>query len=120
MILGRRVGCICTRWGWGTHTKPSGETYEGEWVDDVMEGKARLTFADGAFFEGEFANNARVKGKYATADGATEYVGRWKHDLRDGYGTFHQSGHYKYMGEWQVRAPAERERAWSCGLTCGD
>lgn len=46
---------------WGTHTKPSGEVYEGEWVDDVMEGKARVTFPDGAYFEGEFTNGLRVK-----------------------------------------------------------
>jgi len=46
---------------WGTHTKASGEVYEGEWVDDVMEGKARVTFPDGAYFEGEFTNGLRVK-----------------------------------------------------------
>jgi len=28
-------------------------------------------------------------------------VGRWKNELRDGHGTFHQTGLYKYMGEWK-------------------
>jgi len=64
-VCAPRLNSACTArsvdFRWGTHTKASGEVYEGEWVDDVMEGKARVTFPDGAYFEGEFTNGLRVK-----------------------------------------------------------
>jgi hypothetical protein len=33
---------------------PDGAKYEGHYIDGKKEGKGKLTFADGSFYEGEF------------------------------------------------------------------
>ncbi|GAB4815949.1 hypothetical protein N2152v2_002995 [Parachlorella kessleri] len=106
------------RWGWGTQYFANQERYEGEWEDDKMTGKSgvlpskgRYTLQDGSYFEGEWADGQRVKGKAVSADGSFEYSGGWKGELRHGYGVMYQAslcaagrqrGVCKYMGEWQA------------------
>jgi hypothetical protein len=34
-----------------------GAKYEGEYIDGKKEGKGKLTFADGSFYQGEFKSN---------------------------------------------------------------
>jgi len=36
-----------------------------------VSGKGRMTYPDGSFYEGEFGNGMRAKGKCQTADGLT-------------------------------------------------
>jgi len=33
---------------------PDGAKYEGDYIDGKKEGKGKLTFADGSYYEGEF------------------------------------------------------------------
>jgi hypothetical protein len=36
---------------------PDGAKYEGDYIDGKKEGKVKLTFADGSYYEGEFKQN---------------------------------------------------------------
>ena len=36
---------------------PDGARYEGKYKDGKKEGKGKLTFADGSYYEGEFMQN---------------------------------------------------------------
>ena len=61
-------------------------------------GKGRMTYPDGSFFEGEFGNGARAKGRFVAAGGDYEYVGAWRKDLQHGQGALVQKGILKYTG----------------------
>ena len=37
-------------------TWPTGETYEGDWADNKMEGKGIFTFVSGGTYEGDFVD----------------------------------------------------------------
>ena len=54
--------------------------YEGEWKNDVQDGKGKMKWAEGDYYEGEFKNNM-VHGegtmKYATG---VVYSGKWKNN----------------------------------------
>ena len=39
------------RWGWGTLEFANGDVYEGEWVDDVMEGNGHYSYKDKSYFK---------------------------------------------------------------------
>ena len=38
--------------GFGTYTHKSGQTYEGDWVDDLQEGNGIETLQDGSVYKG--------------------------------------------------------------------
>ena len=49
---------------------PDGARYDGIYVDGKKEGKGRLTFADGSYYEGEFhTNEISGFGNYYWPDG---------------------------------------------------
>ena len=59
------------RSGHGTHTTSEGVCYEGQWVDDKMNGEGVVTFPSGSRYEGEFVNNQfHGKGRYTWPNGA--------------------------------------------------
>lgn len=39
------------RWGWGALTFANGDMYEGEWVDDIMEGSGRYSYKDKSYYQ---------------------------------------------------------------------
>jgi len=39
------------RWGWGALTFAHGDVYEGEWVDDILEGNGRYSYKDKSFYQ---------------------------------------------------------------------
>lgn len=71
------VNGVKHRHGTGRHIDGP-ETYEGEWVDDMMHGKGSFHFASGAMYQGEwFENKFHGYGLYRWADGAV-YTGEWR------------------------------------------
>ena len=84
--------------GRGKLSHPDGSTYEGEFHHGVFHGQGRFTWANGTY-EGTFVNGKREKhGKYSWFDGRV-YEGEWQDDKRNGKGTYiHQDGS-KYEGE---------------------
>lgn len=39
-------------------------SYEGEWINGNREGKGKLTFSDGSYYEGGFLNKFHGEGTY--------------------------------------------------------
>ncbi|QDZ21659.1 hypothetical protein HOP50_06g41860 [Chloropicon primus] len=97
------------KWGWGKLEIPVAEgeanvkweSYEGEWSNNAMDGRGRYTFVDGSYYEGEYKQGQRTKGKFVSSDESIEYTGGWKDNMRHGFGTFFQNGVQKYFGEWR-------------------
>ena len=72
--------------GAGTMWMADGRLYEGQWKDDMKEGKGRFERAVGGEYFGDFsANKMNGKGIYTLPDG-TVYKGEFKHDMLHGYG----------------------------------
>jgi hypothetical protein len=70
---------------------PNGDSYEGEWNNDVREGFGLLRFSKGDQYEGEWANDKmNGKGILGHPDGSS-YEGLWENGLK-----LDQQGVFKY------------------------
>jgi len=83
--------------------------YEGYVVNNLKEGKGKLTFANGNVYEGEFKDDMRNGyGKFTFANGNV-YEGEFKDDMRHGKGTIYCKEIYDdgevyeeiYEGYWE-------------------
>lgn len=85
----------------GTGTFATGDyTYDGDWVEDKMEGVGTFTFAGGATYEGEWvADRYHGLGKYTGADGSS-YEGQWSEGKMHGQGTFVNAKGQKFAGQF--------------------
>ena len=63
-----------------------------------------MTYPDGSYYEGEFGNGMRAKGRFVTKDGSLEYVGAWWKDRQHGQGVLIQKNLLKYTGAAQCHA----------------
>ena len=66
------------------------------WI--IGTGKGRMSYPDGSYYEGEFGNGMRAKGRYVSNDGTLEYVGAWRKDLQHGQGVLIRKNVLKYTG----------------------
>lgn len=77
------------------------ESYEGDWVEDKMQGFGIYYYANGDIYEGEFYDNKHHGfGRYFFADG-TKYVGEWKNHLMHGSGKYKDINGAKWKGEYR-------------------
>ncbi len=75
--------------------------YEGDWLNDKMEGVGVLAFKNGDKYEGCLKNGKHEGfGVYLWAIG-DKYDGEWKDDKRHGKGIYTWSTGAKYEGGWQ-------------------
>ncbi|CCW65244.1 unnamed protein product [Phytomonas sp. EM1] len=76
------------RHGHGIYASPQ-IRYEGEWVEDKMEGQGHLFFLQsGSSYEGGFRDGCfDGKGIYSWADGS-RYDGEWRHNRMHGNGVY--------------------------------
>ena len=81
----------------------SGEVYEGEWSNNLKEGKGIQTWTDGEKYEGNFKNsNFEGKGVLYYKDG-DRYEGDFKNNNRHGSGIMYYKKEGKYgksMGDF--------------------
>lgn len=77
----------------------NGQRYEGEWAEDKIHGNGRWDYSPTTYFEGEWKNGERVKGRLV-GDGQ-EYEGEWHGEQRSGRGVLVIPGVLKYEGEWK-------------------
>ena len=86
--------------GYGVAHYTSGDSYEGEFQDDVFHGRGTYKWADGDIYSGEYFQDQQ-HGYGSLTDVTGTYTGTWVHDKRHGYGkqTFAGSGEV-YEGEW--------------------
>lgn len=66
-------------------------------------GQGRWTYPDGSFYEGEWTEGQRIRGRLLAVDGSEEYSGEWKGDKRHGQGVQYRRGVFKYAGQsWKT------------------
>lgn len=59
--------------------------YDGEWANSIRSGTGRMKWSDASIFEGEWRDDARVRGRLKAGVGLV-YEGCWKRGLFDGKG----------------------------------
>ncbi|EPY41601.1 MORN domaincontaining protein [Angomonas deanei] len=85
--------------GFGKATWNSGDTYEGEWLNDYMHGKGVYTWADGDYYRGDYVNGYMC-GYGEMKDAIGVYTGDWVDDMRQGRGKMIYNNGNEYDGEW--------------------
>jgi hypothetical protein len=86
--------------GYGRHTKPNGDIYEGNFFDNAKHGMGVYRYRDGKrVFEGRYVMGQRVDGKMIYGDGS-EYKGQWYDGKRHGRGTYRFKDGSVYKGEF--------------------
>ena len=87
--------------GFGIYTNKSGrKIYEGYWKDGKREGIGIYFCEDGASYEGEWKENLKHGiGVYKFNDNS-RYLGEFKDDVRNGLGIIHGGNADKYEVEW--------------------
>ena len=79
---------------------PGGRSYIGCIKDGKMHGVGKLTWSTGAVYEGEWLNNKiNGSGTYKKADGSV-YVGSWKDGMKNGTGLLTWMNGDVYEGEY--------------------
>ena len=82
-----------------------GDTYEGEWKNNIRHGKGTYTFANGIKYVGNYKDGKRHgQGTYTFANGE-KYVGNFKDDKKHGQGTFTWPDGDKYVGNYKNDSP---------------
>lgn len=65
--------------GQGKMTFPDKSTYEGGWVNEVIEGTGRYIYSTGDIYQGEFmAGKRHGQGSYHNKTVGCQFVGRWQ------------------------------------------
>ena len=86
------------RHGKGKNSVDGKWTYEGDWVQDKMEGKGAFTYKSGAVYDGDWvANKYHGAGTYTWPDG-TKYVGQWVDNAMHGQGTYTDKDGREWVG----------------------
>eukprot|EP00761_Pharyngomonas_kirbyi_P008119 gb/GECH01008130.1/.p1 GENE.gb/GECH01008130.1/~~gb/GECH01008130.1/.p1 ORF type:complete len:146 (+),score=41.61 gb/GECH01008130.1/:1-438(+) len=87
------------RQGYGTNTE-HGTVYVGEFKEDKMHGKGKITYSNGSYYDGEWNNNKyEGQGTYCWTDGSW-YEGQWKDNKMHGKGTYHSKDGRSWHGEF--------------------
>jgi hypothetical protein len=90
---------IVKRHGWGVFTD-GGTRYDGQWVDDQMQGEGIITYDSGASYKGDFYQNQfNGRGCYTWPDGSS-YEGQWRSNLMHGEGCYTDSNSRKWIGKF--------------------
>lgn len=93
---GETVGPVVMEWA-------DGSRYEGPLNKDKrMEGKGRLTWANGNTHEGEFVNDLPHGTGTFTASSGWSYTGQWAHGQYEGRGTEVYLNGARYEGEFKA------------------
>ena len=86
--------------GYGVINYADDTLFQGEWSNGKIT-SGKMTFPDGVTYEGEFKDDLRNgKGIVKLADNTINYSGMWKNNLNNGFGMaiFEES---KYIGNWK-------------------
>ena len=76
-----RHGTGVTRYSEASTYYPGGGLYEGEWRNDLKEGRGRMVFANGDEYEGEWLDNKRHgRGRQKSGSNGEVVEGLWALD----------------------------------------
>ena len=104
--------------GSGTYTFASGDVYEGDFVEGKKQGHGKYTSFDGSYYEGGFENDLRHgTGKLVTSDGGV-YDGEFSNGIKSGYGKYSYPNGDSYEGEFSGDLRhGEGKYTWANGET---
>ncbi len=87
--------------GYGVAVFDTGGRYEGEWVNNLRQGKGAFYWTDGQYYHGDYKNDLREgTGTYFWPNGE-KYIGQWKKDKRHGEGIFYNKKGKTVKGVWK-------------------
>lgn len=66
----------------------SERTYTGTFMNNLFDGKGKLTFSDGRVYEGDFRAGKREGQGTMLFPNGNKYIGAWANDLQHGVGVF--------------------------------
>ena len=79
----------------------NGDKYNGIWKDDKREGKGKLIYSNGDIYNGDWKNDKKEgKGTMEYYNGDT-YEGNFINDLKEGNGIMKYKNGDEYNGEWK-------------------
>ncbi|KAH3732853.1 morn repeat protein [Pelomyxa schiedti] len=85
---------------WGTEITADCDVYEGEFKNDIRDGKGTYKWREGDSYEGDWKDGVRDGyGVYKRATGST-YEGHWKNGNQEGHGVMRYADGYVFEGEW--------------------
>jgi len=67
---------------------PTGNLYEGQWMNDKLNGLARMIKTDGSVFEGAWVNDQQTGLGKMTLDNGTTFEGKFFQGRKHGHGKF--------------------------------
>ena len=74
------------------------EEYDGDWVEDKMQGNGRYSFSSGNVYTGEWLKGLmHGRGKMVNVDG-TSYDGEWEHGVMHGEGVYVDKDKVSWQG----------------------
>lgn len=98
-----------------TKKYPTGDVYEGEFVNGLYHGYGIYTWTNGNRYEGMWKNNRRegegtwTWGKQSSSTG-DRYQGQWHEDKKHGHGKYFQANGDVYIGSFQ------NDQRHGCGI----
>ena len=85
--------------GTGTYRYSSVSTYSGQFVQDLRQGKGKMTLQNGNVYEGQFVNG-RMQGQGSMTYGnGDRCVGMWSNDQPNGQGKYFFKTRERYEGQ---------------------
>jgi hypothetical protein len=100
LVQSNVAASVQVRHGVGTYTWHTGQTYQGDWVNDEMQGDGRYTWPDGRTYVGVFAANMMHGiGTYDFGDGS-KFEGPFRDDVIYGDGVYTMDTGVVYDVQW--------------------
>ena len=98
----------------------AGDTYIGEFKDDVINGQGTYTWANGDKYIGNHKDGkSNGQGTFMWVSGAT-YIGEFKDDVINGQGTYTWVNGNKYIGMWKdEKKNGQGKYIWVSGKNAG-
>jgi hypothetical protein len=88
--------------GWGIYDDGV-EKYEGEFADDLYNGKGKIEFASGAIYEGDFYDNKfHGFGTYILPNNTGKYEGDWEQGKWHGAGVYTDADGVEWKGDFYM------------------
>lgn len=79
----------------------SEKVYEGDFVENLFQGKGKLSFKDGRVYSGDFVENKKHGNGTMVFPNGNKYIGGWREDMQHGIGVFiNGEDGSKKQGEW--------------------
>ncbi|CAD8066863.1 unnamed protein product [Paramecium sonneborni] len=89
-----------------------GNIYNGEWLNQLPDGKGKYTFCDSSYYQGDFVKGFfHGKGEFRNKEGAN-YRGQWQQNKMHGNGTYNYNNGCKYEGNWERDLPNGQGIEW--------